>query len=88
MQDQASVMLDVDRELAKSVCAAIVNFITSNPSVAKSFTMTALTIDMLRLCEWTETSCLPSTADQQELLAAMGYNNFCLEVVTATRCPQ
>ena len=78
--------MKVDRELAKTISAAIIQHmqkstIEMNPD--QSIIPAIITVDMQKLHAWL-LRCPRQITDIGEILEAMGYNNFCQQVVTAT----
>jgi hypothetical protein len=72
-----------ERDLAKAICVAIIKYMQTNrpPNLT-----THVTVDLHKLHTWFINS--PQILDVDMLEAAMGYNNFCLEVVTTTKFTQ
>ena len=72
--------MERDRELFKAVCVAVVRHMQGHPEWVED----ELTVDTKRLRSWLLANTGMST-DAEVLDSAMGYNNFCMDVVSATR---
>jgi len=69
-----------DRELAKAICVLVLQYMQGDPG--RPPPTTNLLINMKKLHDW-YMSCPKEVICERDFLeAAMGYNNFCLEVVT------
>jgi hypothetical protein len=82
---QTSDRMERDRELSKAVCVAVVQHMQSHPNWANTI-VDVLTVDMKKLRSWLHEN--TGITDATLLGSAMGYNNFCMDVVTATRSSQ
>jgi hypothetical protein len=79
-------MLSHERDLAKALCAYLVQYLTLNPDM--KCLPAIISIDMHRLHSWllqNQQACPDLFCDKTQLDAALGYNNFCCEVVTSTK---
>jgi hypothetical protein len=77
--------MKIDRELAKTICAAIIQHIHNLEMDPDQSSIPAIiTVDVQKLHAWM-LGCPRPITDVAEILDAMGYNNFCQEIVTATK---
>ena len=72
------------RELAKDICALIVLRLDANQDMIPS---TSINVDLLRLYSWLCDARANGVVlhDESVLAAALGYNDFCKEIVSETR---
>lgn len=76
-------MEEVDRKLSKALCVVLVKYMQAHKS---QFTVDKIVVDMTRLRAWLDSN--PEITDADVLDSALGYNNFCKEIVTATKSSQ
>lgn len=70
--------MEVDRELAKIICVTLIHYMKTNQDIQFS---NNIVIDMQFLNSWLTTLSPEIISNQSKLLAAVGYNNFCMDVV-------
>ena len=75
--------MEANREMSKLVCVALLEILQTQHSAA---TIDSIAVDVAKLRSWLASN--PGITDAAGLDSAMGYNNFCLDVVTATRSSQ
>ena len=76
------------RELAKTLCASMVRYILES----KETGISNISIDVPQLVAWasnTSPEVIEGLIDDDgKLRAALGHNNFCMDIVTATKSSQ
>lgn len=73
------------RELSKALCVTLVQHMQNDQSLSG---IEALAVDLQKLRSWLASCPLSVLTDATLLDSAMGYNNFCLDIVTATSSSQ
>jgi hypothetical protein len=78
--DRCFANVRVDRELAIAICTTVVQQMPRLTNIPST-----VTVDVQKLNAWIQACPRPITDDAEAIQAAMGHDNFCHVVVTATK---
>ena len=66
----------MERELSKTICVSLIQHLQKHPNCS----IDVLTVDMKKLRSWFLSN--KEISNKEILESAMGYNNFCLDIVS------
>lgn len=69
------------REIAKQLCISLVNYMKENPNYLPPESNIKIDINLPLIYSWYRGTTSNEHLDQEHLASAVGYNNFCLDVI-------